>query len=193
MRVFHGFEAIPHFRNPAVTVGSYDGVHVGHQKLIARLLSEATSNEGESIVMTFDPHPRVALGKADGMLQLTTLDEKAALLKELGVENMIVIPFDTTFAHLTGQRFIEEYLIRKIGAKTLVAGYNHRFGHDRCNYENLQSMQLLKVIRVDACDVEGVRVSSTVIRRLIEAGDYVQAEKLLGHSLTPRIKQIMLW
>ena len=86
MRVFHGFDALPHFVRPAVTVGSYDGVHLGHRALIGRLIAEARANGGESIVLTFEPHPRITLGKAEGLRLLTTLDEKTALLEELGVE-----------------------------------------------------------------------------------------------------------
>ena len=84
MRVFHGFDALPHFVRPAVTVGSYDGVHLGHRALIGRLIAEARANGGESIVLTFEPHPRITLGKAEGLRLLTTLDEKTALLEELG-------------------------------------------------------------------------------------------------------------
>ena len=84
MRVFHGFDALPHFVRPAVTVGSYDGVHLGHRALIGRLIAEARVNGGESIVLTFEPHPRITLGKAEGLRLLTTLDEKTALLEELG-------------------------------------------------------------------------------------------------------------
>ena len=86
IRVFHGFDALPHFVRPAVTVGSYDGVHLGHRALIGRLIAEARANGGESIVLTFEPHPRITLGKAEGLRLLTTLDEKTALLEELGVD-----------------------------------------------------------------------------------------------------------
>ena len=93
MRVFHGFEELPRFRKPAVTVGSFDGVHLGHQALLARLVAEARTAGGESIVRTFDPHPRITLGRTDGFHQLTTLDEKLTLLEQLGIDNVIVIPF----------------------------------------------------------------------------------------------------
>lgn len=121
MRVFHGFDALPHFVRPAVTVGSYDGVHLGHRALIGRLIAEARANDGESIVLTFEPHPRITLGKAEGLRLLTTLDEKTALLEELGVDNVIVIPFDRAFSALSGEEFADDYLIGKVGAETLVA------------------------------------------------------------------------
>ena len=131
MRVFYGFDALPRFREPAVTVGSFDGVHLGHQALLARLCEEARATGGESIVLTFDPHPRITLGRTDGFRQLTTLDEKLALLERLGIDDVIVIPFDRAFSALSGREFIERYLKGRIGTRTLVVGYNHRFGHDR--------------------------------------------------------------
>ena len=153
MRVFYGFDALPRFREPAVTVGSFDGVHLGHQALLARLCEEARATGGESIVLTFDPHPRITLGRTDGFRQLTTLDEKLALLERLGIDDVIVIPFDRAFSALSGREFIERYLKGRIGTRTLVVGYNHR--------------------------------------RLLDAGDTAEAERLLGHpvQVTPRPAQ----
>lgn len=181
MRVFHGFDALPHFVRPAVTVGSYDGVHLGHRALIERLVAEARANGGESIVLTFEPHPRITLGRAGGLLLLTTLDEKIALLEQLGVDNVIVIPFDRAFSALSGEEFVDDYLIGRIGAKTLVAGYNHRFGHDRIDCDALAAAGRLRVVKVGQCNVGGEHVSSTVIRRLVEKGRIAEAERLLGH------------
>ena len=183
MRVFHGFDALPHFVRPAVTVGSYDGVHLGHRALIGRLIAEARANGGESIVLTFEPHPRITLGKAEGLRLLTTLDEKTALLEELGVDNVIVIPFDRAFSALSGEEFADDYLIGKVGAETLVAGYNHRFGHDRIDCDTLAASGRLRVVKVGPCRVDGVHVSSTVIRRLLDEGKTAEAELLLGYSL----------
>ena len=169
MRVFHGFDALPHFVRPAVTVGSYDGVHLGHRALIGRLIAE--------------PHPRITLGKAEGLRLLTTLDEKTALLEELGVDNVIVIPFDRAFSALSGEEFADDYLIGKVGAETLVAGYNHRFGHDRIDCDTLAASGRLRVVKVGPCRVDGEHVSSTVIRRLLDEGKTAEAELLLGYSL----------
>ena len=189
MRVFYGFEHLPHFDHPAVTVGSYDGVHLGHRALIERLVGEARAAGGESIVMTFEPHPRIALGRAEGLRLLTTLDEKIALLEELGVDNLIVIPFDRTFSALTGREFVDRYLIGRLGAETLVAGFNHRFGHDGLACDDPQVCERLRVIRVGPCTVDGVRVSSTAIRQRFESGDLAGAEHLLGHPLSKSLRQ----
>lgn len=189
MRVFYGFEHLPHFDHPAVTVGSYDGVHLGHRALIERLVGEARVAGGESIVMTFEPHPRIALGRAEGLRLLTTLDEKIALLEGLGVDNLIVIPFDRTFSALTGREFVDRYLIGRLGAETLVAGFNHRFGHDGRACDDPQVCERLRVIRVGPCTVDGVRVSSTAIRQRFESGDLAGAEHLLGHPLSKSLRQ----
>lgn len=184
MKVFQGFEDLPHFIRPAVTVGSFDGVHRGHRALIGRLVAEARVVGGESIVMTFEPHPRIALGRAEGLRLLTTPDEKISLLAELGVDNVIVIPFDRAFSALSGREFVERCLIGRVGAETLVAGYNHRFGHDGVACDAPEVASRLRVVRVGPCTVDGMRVSSTAIRRLLDAGDRTTAEHLAGHPLS---------
>lgn len=183
MQVFYGFDSLPHFTHPAATVGSYDGVHLGHRALIERLVAEARSRQGESVVLTFDPHPRITLGRAEGLRLLTTLDQKIRLFDDLGVDNLIVIPFDEAFCALSGQEFIDEYILGKVGAETLVVGYNHRFGHDRIDFNAIAGARGLKIVRVDECNVGGAHVSSTAIRRLIDDGNIAEAERLLGHSL----------
>ena len=144
IRVFHGFDALPRFVRPAVTVGSYDGVHRGHRALIERLVAEARAAGGESIVLTFEPHPRITLGRGEGLRLLTTLDEKIALLGDLGVDNVIVIPFD------------------------------------RADCDAFAATGRLRVVKVEPCTVDGVRVSSTLIRRLLEEGKTAQAARLRG-------------
>lgn len=191
MKVFYGFDKLPHFVRPAVTVGSYDGVHRGHRMLIERLVSEARTLGGESIVMTFEPHPRITLGRAEGLRLLTTLDEKIDLLADLGVDNVIVIPFDRSFSALSGREFVEHYLIDRVGAVTLVAGFNHRFGHDglACNAPEVTAR--MRVVRLEPCTVGDIRVSSTAIRRLIETGNLHAAELLLGHPLSESIRRAL--
>lgn len=184
MKVFQGFEDLPHFIRPAVTVGSFDGVHRGHRALIGRLVAEARAVGGESVVLTFEPHPRITLGRAEGLRLLTTFEEKVALLAELGVDNVIVIPFDRAFSALSGREFVERCLIGRVGAETLVAGYNHRFGHDGVTCDAPEVASRLRVVRVGPCTVDGMRVSSTAIRRLLDAGDRTTAEHLAGHPLS---------
>lgn len=184
MRIFQGFEALPKFRHAVATVGSFDGVHLGHRALLGRLTEVARAAGGESVVLTFEPHPRIALGRAEGMRLLTPLDKKIELLAALGIDNLIVIPFNQAFSALSGQEFIEQYICGTVGAETLIVGYNHRFGHDRIGADEIETSKLLRVVRVDECRVAGEHVSSTVIRRLLDESRVEEAEHLLGyHSL----------
>lgn len=182
MRVFEGFASLPVFRHAVVTIGSFDGVHLGHRALLERLTAEARAADGESIVMTFEPHPRIALGRAEGLRLLTTLEEKTRLLEQSGVDNVIVIPFDRAFAALSGRDFIERYVCGAMGAETLIAGYNHRFGHDRIGADGIEATGLLRVVRVGECRIGGAHVSSSVIRKLLAEGRTAEAERLLGHG-----------
>lgn len=183
IRVFYGFDALPRFRHPVVTVGVCDGVHRGHQALIGRLVAEARAGGGESVVVTFEPHPRIALGRAEGLRILTPLAEKIALFERFGVDNVIVIPFDRAFSTLSGAEFIERHILGQVGAETLVVGYDHHFGHDRIGYDALAAFGGLRIVRVDESRVDGDHVSSTAIRRLLEAGRLEEAERLLGYPL----------
>ena len=183
MRIFHGFSALPPFRHAVVTVGSFDGVHLGHRALLEKLTAEARAAGGESIVLTFEPHPRVTLGHAEGLRLLTSLNEKIGLLAKSGVDCVIVIPFDRAFSALSGRQFIEQYVCRAVGAETIVVGYNHRFGHDRIGDDDIEKLGLLRVVRVGECRIDGQQVSSTVIRRLLDEGRVAEAERLLGHGL----------
>ena len=183
MRVFHGFENLPSFRSPAATVGSYDGVHSGHRVLLDRIRREAAAVGGESIVLTFDPHPRVTLGTQERLRLLTSLEEKIYLLGQQGIDNLIVIPFDKAFSALAPDTFIRDYLVGRIGAETLVVGFNHRFGRDKQgSYDYLGSHGFgLEVVEVGECDVDAEKVSSTVIRHLVAQGDMARAARLLSH------------
>ncbi len=173
---------LPEFRHAVVTIGSFDGVHQGHRKMIERLIEEARRRNGESIVITFEPHPRVALGRAEGMIQLTSAEEKTGLVSRLGVDHMIFMHFDREFAAMTGEEFVRKILIDTLHAEMLVVGYNHRFGHDRAD-KSVAERAGLEVVEVGECTVDGEKVSSTVIRRLIAEGNKAKAELLAGHPL----------
>ncbi|MDE6374904.1 MAG: FAD synthase [Alistipes sp.] len=181
MRIFQGFDALPQFRHAAATVGSFDGVHLGHRALLGHLTGVARTTGGESVVLTFEPHPRIALGRAEGMRLLTPLDKKIELLSALDIDNLVIIPFDRAFSTLSGREFIERCICGAVGAETLIVGYNHRFGHDRIGAAEIEALELLRVVRVDECRVAGEHVSSTVIRRLLDEGRVEEAERLLGH------------
>lgn len=185
MRVFRGFGELPAFRFPAVTVGSYDGVHGGHRMLLQAAAEAARQLGGESVVVTFEPHPRIALGRAEGLRLLTTLDEKILLLDRFGVDNLVVIPFDLAFSRLPYATFVEEYLLGRIGMRQMIVGYNHRFGHnkegDRSTLGALGRSSGFEVTEVAEQHVDAGRVSSTIIRRIIAEGDMARAVRLLTH------------
>ena len=183
MRVFRGFDALPQFRCGVATIGSFDGVHCGHRLLLDSVRSIAAEHGGESIVFTFDPHPRITLGKAEGLRLLSSTEEKLQLLEAEGVDNVIIIPFTLEFSRLSPTEFLHGLLVEKIGIKHLVVGYNHHFGRDKTgDFDFLARNEAgVRVVRVDQHRVESDKVSSTVIRATIERGDMAQAKRLLGH------------
>ena len=183
MRVLHGFDNLPQFRCGVATIGSFDGVHCGHRVLLDRVRSIATEQGGESIVLTFEPHPRITLGKAEGLRLLSSTDEKLHLLEAEGIDNVIIIPFTHEFSQLSPAEFLHNMLVAKADIKFLVVGYNHHFGHNKAgDFDFLSENSAgLQVVRVDQHRVESDKVSSTVIRAVIERGDMNQAAHLLGH------------
>ncbi|MBT1706139.1 FAD synthetase family protein, partial [Fulvivirgaceae bacterium PWU20] len=132
MKIYHGIEDFAPLDFAVVTSGTFDGVHVGHQKILQRLIEVAKRNGGETVVITFWPHPRLVLHPEDESLKLlNTFEEKAALIKEQGIQHLIRIPFTKEFSQLTSQEFIQKVLIQTIGTKKLVIGYDHHFGKNR--------------------------------------------------------------
>ena len=186
MSLHYGFDSLPHFRRPAATVGSYDGVHAGHGALLRAVREEAERRGGESIVLSFDPHPRVTLGRAEGLQLLTTVEEKALLLERAGIDHLVVIPVDEAFSRLTPDVFVRDLLIGRLGIEALVVGYDHRFGHDQRGdtgcLDRLHTETGLHVVRIaEYASESGGKVSSTVLRNLIGRGDLRGAARLLGH------------
>lgn len=183
MRIFRGFENLPQFRCGVATIGSFDGVHCGHRILLDRVRSIAKEVGGESIVFTFDPHPRITLGKAEGLRLLSSTEEKLRLLEAEGVDNVIIIPFTKEFSRLSPAEFMQGLLVERVGIKHLVVGYNHHFGHNKAgDFGYLTENNAgVNVVQVDQHRVESDKVSSTVIRSTIERGDMIQAARLLGH------------
>lgn len=182
MRIFRGFDNLPTFVHAVATMGSFDGVHRGHKVLLQRTISLAKERGGESIVLTFEPHPRYVLGTAEGMQLLSTLEEKLWLLEQEGIDNVIIIPFTKEFSRLKPQEFIEQD-VAGIGVECFVVGYNHRFGHNKAgDYSSLkESGTELEIHRVEQQLLDEGKVSSTVVRQRVEQGDVVMANRLLSH------------
>ena len=185
MKVVWGFDNPPALRNGVATVGSYDGVHRGHRILLDEVVRRAKACGGESVVLTFEPHPRITLGNDEGLRLLSTFEEKCALLEQVGVDYVVVIPFDEAFSRLSREEFIDDYLVGKLGIKQLVVGYNHHFGHNKeGDHSFLVEHGALEVVEVAQYLAEGNKVSSTTIRKAVEEGDMMLARQLLGHPYT---------
>ena len=194
MRIYYSLDDFSPVKNAVVTSGTFDGVHVGHKKILTRLSEVARKNNGETVVITFWPHPRLVLYTNDTELKLlNTFEEKAALLKKEGVQHLLRIPFTKEFSQLTSEQFIRNILVDKIGTKKLVIGYDHHFGKNReGSFEQLKlngPTYGFEVEEISKQDVDHVTVSSTTIRKAIESADIELANDLLGqcYSLSGRV------
>ncbi len=194
MKIYHGIDDFVRLPLAVVTSGTFDGVHIGHQKILTRLKEVAERSQGETVVITFWPHPRLVLHPEDDTLKLlNTFEEKAELLKAQGVQHLVRIPFTKEFSQLSSEQFITEILVDKLGTKKLVIGYDHHFGKNReGSFEQLKnnaSRYGFEVEEISRQDIDNVGVSSSEIRKAIEAGDVSAANHFLGtpYSLTGRV------
>jgi len=189
MKIFDGLDFVDAIPNPLVTIGTFDGVHLGHQKILNQLNQEAKKCHGESVLITFEPHPRVVMsdGKAEVKL-IQSLDEKLEKLERCGLQNVIIYPFSRSFASLTALQFIEEILVKKLHTKKIVIGYDHQFGNNREG--NIAFLQKIaprfgyEVLEIAAQEVNDVNVSSTKIRNAILNGEMEIATQFLGEPFT---------
>lgn len=185
LQIHYGLDELPRFRNAVLTIGSFDGVHHGHRSIIKRLCQVATQTAGESIIVTFDPHPRKVVFPNDLDLRLlTTTSEKIDLLRETGLDHLIIVPFTVAFSQINPHEYVEKILIRKCRVRHLIIGYDHRFGLNRSGDIHLlrhyESQGAFEVEEIPQQVVEDLHVSSTKIRNHILAGHIPQANKLLG-------------
>lgn len=191
MRVFKNIDSLPAFRNAVITVGTFDGVHKGHQQLISRIHSLAEAAKGESILITFDPHPRTIVYPQEHNLRLlSTLDEKISLLEKEDIDNLVVIPFTKEFSTRSARDYVENFLVGKFHPSIIVIGYNHSFGHHRDgNIELLKKLSSefnFKVEEISKQIVDEIAVSSSRIRIALEEKDCELACNLLGRYYSIR-------
>lgn len=170
-----------------MTTGTFDGVHIGHRAILNRLVEIAKSTGGESVLFTFDPHPRMVLFPEDHGLQLlNSREEKVKLLREVGIDHVIFHPFSKEFARLTALEYVRNILIDGIGVQTMVIGYDHRFGRNReGDFEKLtefSEMFNFNIEEIPAHEVEKVNVSSTKIRKALQNGQVKTANEYLGYN-----------
>lgn len=196
MQIHSDINKFPKIDYAIVTSGTFDGVHVGHQKILKRIDETATEFNGESVVLTFWPHPRYVLSHVENELKLlSTIDEKIELLEKNKVDHLVIIPFTKEFSQMTSEEFIQEILIKKIGTKKLVIGYDHRFGKNReGSFEYLKENKDkygFEVIEIPEEDVRDIAVSSTKIRNALLKGEVEIASEFLGrpYSITGEVIQ----
>lgn len=196
MKIYYSVDDFNPVKNAVVTSGTFDGVHIGHQKILNRLKEIARNTDGETVVITFWPHPRYVLKPgATPHLLLNTFEEKAELIKEQGINHLLRIPFTKEFSQTTSQEFIENILVKKIGTKKLVIGYDHKFGRDReGSFEQLSlnaSNYGFGVEEIPRQDVDNDAVSSSRIREALEKGDIETANEFLGRPYSLRGRVVM--
>jgi riboflavin kinase / FMN adenylyltransferase len=185
VRIFKDFEAIEEIRNAVLTIGTFDGVHIGHQKILERVQEEARKINGESVLFTFYPHPKMVLFPDSHNLKLLqTQAQKIEKLRRFGLENVIVYPFTIEFSQLTAIEFVRDYLVNRLKVKKLVIGYDHQFGKNREGtlefLKEISSIYDFEVIEIPAQDIDEVNVSSTKIRNALLMGDVDLANEYLG-------------
>lgn len=187
MEIYHSLDQIKKLRNAIVTSGTFDGVHIGHQKILARLNETSQADNGESVVLTFWPHPRMVVSDNRYSLHLlSTIDEKIELLASLNIDHLVIIPFTRSFSELTSIEFIQQILVEKIGTKKLIIGYDHRFGKNReGSFEFLKAnchQFGFEVEEIPRQDIEDMAISSTRIRKNLLHGNITEANELLGRN-----------
>lgn len=170
----------------AVTIGTFDGVHIGHKKIIERLTSSAKENNLESIILTFFPHPRMVLQKNANIKLINTMEERSQILERTGLNHIVIHPFSTEFSQLPAKEYVQQMLVKYLKAEKIIIGYDHRFGKDRtANINDLISYGDefgFNVEEISQQDVEDVAVSSTKIRKALENGEIDKANKYLGYE-----------
>lgn len=189
MKVYKDLNSLPPFRNAVITIGSFDGVHFGHRKIVKKVKDLALASGGESVVITFHPHPRqIVFPKDDTLKLITTTQEKIQLLEQTGIDHLVIVPFTFEFSQLSADEYIQKFLIGKFKPKHIVIGYDHRFGNNRrgdINYLRWHEKSGgYKVVEIEKEEIDAIAVSSTKIRESLESGDAQMASKLLGHFFT---------
>ncbi|HQK38188.1 MAG TPA: bifunctional riboflavin kinase/FAD synthetase [Bacteroidales bacterium] len=187
MRIFRNIQDCCDFRKPVVTIGTFDGVHRGHEVVLSALNDIARNTGGESVVITLWPHPRAVLQPEGGNIRiLSTLNEKVMLLEQKGIDNLLVLPFTRELASLSPEEFLRFYLVEKIKVRSLVVGFDHQFGKNRegdiAFLRYFAAQNSIDVYQPDAHLVDGQKVSSTLIRKLLEQGQVEQANTFLGYA-----------
>jgi len=189
LKTYNHLSEFKRLNNAVVTIGTFDGVHYGHQKIIKRLCELAKSTGGESVILTFFPHPRLIIDPENQDLKMiNTIEEKAAILASLGVDHLIITPFTRDFSNLSPSEYIKNILVDTIGTKQIIIGYDHRFGKDRSG--GMKDLTAFSgpygygIEEIGEQDINDVAVSSTKIRQSLLSGDVKLASEYLGYNFS---------
>lgn len=186
MAVFYNTDELKSFNNAVITIGTFDGVHLGHLTILQQVVAHAKELGGESIVLTFEPHPRKLLFPDQPIKIITPLEKKIKLITQAGIDHVFVVPFTPSFAALSADAYIKDFLVKNLQPKGIVIGYDHQFGHDRAgNIKLLQAYENelgFRVYEIPAKQIEDAAVSSTKIRNSLAAGNVTDANKMLGRQ-----------
>jgi len=187
MKVHYNIQQLPAFHNAVITIGTFDGLHNGHRKIIALMQSEAAKVHGETVIITFNPHPRQIVAKEKAPLFLiNTLEEKISLLKDAHIDHLVVVPFNEAFANQSAEQYIENFLANTFHPHTIIIGYDHRFGKGRSGdytlLEDKQAQYNYVVKEIPVHMLEHVTISSTKIREALLHGDIETAKNFLGYD-----------
>ncbi|AFU68408.1 riboflavin kinase/FMN adenylyltransferase RibF [Psychroflexus torquis ATCC 700755] len=184
MKIYNNVSEFDSSIQTVVTIGTFDGVHMGHRKIIKRLIDSAENGHLQTALLTFYPHPRMVLQQSEDLKLINTIEERKLILEETGLEHLIVHPFTMDFSRLSAREYVEEILVKSLNAKKIVIGYDHHFGRNRtANIEDLKEFGKefdFEVLEISKQDIEDVAVSSTKIRRSLEDGDLESANTYLS-------------
>lgn len=194
MNVYYNVEEISKDKKTVLTVGTFDGVHLGHRKIINEMIYQSVENNCRNLLITFDPHPQIVLSKDNSIKILTTLEQKLEYLNNLSVQNVLVINFTKQFSQIDFKTFVEEYFVNRIGVHTVVVGSDHHFGKNReGNPDTLRELGKIfdfNVIKVEPLILDGNKISSTRIRKALNEGNIELANKMLGKRYEIRGKVV---
>lgn len=193
MAIFTSVHDLPAFRNAVVTIGTFDGVHLGHRAILAEVVNHAREVGGESILITFEPHPRQVLAPEQPVAIITPLPQKLELVTDTGIDHVVVVPFTPAFAGMSAADYIEQFLVQNFHPHSIVIGYDHRFGNDRTGdialLQQYAPIHGFEVVEIPGQLIQEAAISSTRIRKAIVAGLLDAAAEMLGryYSLTGRV------
>ena len=188
MKITHGFSNFITTKRTIITIGTFDGVHIGHQKVIGQLLNSSKKEKEVSLLLTFFPHPKMILQKNSDIKLINTIEEKSELLDKLGLDNLIIQPFNHEFSRLSAFEFVRDVLVNQLNISKLIIGYDHRFGKNReGSFEQLQEYGELFGFKVEEISVQSlndISISSTKIRKALDKGNINIANNYLGYNFT---------